>query len=68
MLLKRREYFAGGTRLVWEVDPEERTVRVYTTARRSTLLRESDTLDGGAVLPGFRLPIRRLFARAGRRG
>ena len=48
MLRKRREYFAGGTRLVWEVDPEERTVRVYTTARRSTLLREGDTLDGGA--------------------
>jgi Uma2 family endonuclease len=67
MRRKRREYFAGGTRLVWEVDPEERTVRVYTTATRSTLLREGDTLDGGTVLPGFRLPIRQWFARAGRR-
>jgi Uma2 family endonuclease len=68
MLLKRREYFAGGTRLVWEVDPEERTVHVYSTPRRSTLLRDGDTLDGGDVLPGFTLSIRRLFARAGRRG
>src|SRR6266849_6986317 len=30
MARKRREYFFGGTRLVWEVDPEKRTVRVYT--------------------------------------
>jgi Uma2 family endonuclease len=68
MRRKRREYFGGGTQLVWEVDPEARTVRVYTSPTRSTLLHESDTLDGGNVLPGFRLPIRRLFAGAGRRG
>jgi Uma2 family endonuclease len=67
MRRKRREYFAGGTQLVWEIDPEEQTVRVYTTPTRSTLLTEADTLDGGSVLPGFRLPIRRLFAEAGRR-
>ena len=68
MLQKLREYFQAGTRLVWYVDPEARTVRVYTSPRRSTLLREDQTLDGGPVLPGFRLPIRQWFARAGRRG
>jgi Uma2 family endonuclease len=67
MRRKRQEYFAGGCRLVWEVEPEERTVRVYTSPTRSTLLRENQTLDGGDVLPGFTLPIRRWFARAGRR-
>ncbi|HEV3260897.1 MAG TPA: Uma2 family endonuclease, partial [Gemmataceae bacterium] len=67
MARKRREYFAGGARLVWEVDPEKRTVRVYTSASRSTILREGDTLEGGRVLPGFRLSLRQWFTRAGRR-
>ena len=67
MARKRQEYFAGGTRLVWEVDPDKRTVRVYTSPTRSRLLREDKTLDGGDVLPGFRLSIRTLFSRAGKR-
>jgi Uma2 family endonuclease len=61
---KRREYFAAGTKLVWEVDPEDRTVAVYADPQRPdlmTLLRETDTLDGGAVLPGFALPLADLF-------
>jgi Uma2 family endonuclease len=64
---KRREYFLGGTRLVWEIDPDKRTVRVYTAPDESTLLRETRTLDGGSVLPGFRLPIKDLFTRPGQR-
>jgi Uma2 family endonuclease len=67
MLRKRQENFAGGTRLVWEIDPKTRTVRVYTSPTKFTLLRENQSLDGGDVLPGFKLSIRTLFARAGRR-
>jgi Uma2 family endonuclease len=63
---KLREYFAAGTRLVWFVDPRKRTVRVYTDPDHSTLLGEADTLDGGAVLPGFALPLRELFAELDR--
>jgi Uma2 family endonuclease len=66
MLRKRREYFGGGCRLVWEVDPRKRALRVYTSATQSILLQEDDTLDGGEVIPGFRLPIRDWFKRAGR--
>ncbi len=64
---KIQEYFGTGGRLVWIVDPRARTVRVYTSPRRSTLLTENDTLDGRKVLPGFSLPIRKWFARASRR-
>jgi Uma2 family endonuclease len=64
---KRREYFLGGCRLVWEIDPVKRTARVYTAPDESKLVREKGTLDGGDVLPGFRLPLARLFARAGKR-
>lgn len=65
---KLDEYFAAGVRLAWIVDPPKRTVRVYTRRDRSVLKRESGTLDGGEVLPGFRLPIRDWFAKVEREG
>jgi Uma2 family endonuclease len=61
---KRREYFATGARLVWVINPDARTVEVYADPRQPdlvTLLRDTDTLDGGAVLPGFALPLADLF-------
>lgn len=61
---KLREYFEAGVRLVWYVDPKKRTARVYTAPNRSTLLREDDHLDGGDVLPGFRLRLRDWFDQA----
>jgi Uma2 family endonuclease len=67
MQRKIQEYFAAGVRLVWIVDPVKRTVAVYTAPDQLTVLTEDQTLDGGAVLPGFTLPLRQLFARAGRR-
>ena len=62
---KRREYFNGGTKIVWQVYPKTKTVRVYTSITKYTELGADDTLDGGAVLPGFSLSIRRWFERAG---
>jgi Uma2 family endonuclease len=59
---KLRDYFEAGVRLVWVVDPKKRTVRVYTSADRSVLLREGQSLDGGDVLPGFILSLQDLFA------
>ena len=55
MRQKRRDYFAAGVQLVWEVDPEARTVSVYTDVEGPTVLTQDDTLDGGSVLPGFTL-------------
>jgi Uma2 family endonuclease len=63
---KLRDYFAAGVRLVWYLDPEPRVARVYTSPTEVQQLSEADTLDGGAVLPGFRLPIREWLARANR--
>ena len=58
---KRREYFAGGAKLVWIFDPEDRTVAVYTDPTTHLLLTSTETLDGGTVLPGFSLPLIELF-------
>jgi Uma2 family endonuclease len=64
---KLHEYFQAGTRLVWYVDPAARTVTVYESIDRATPLGEHDVLDGGDVLPGFKLSIGELFRRAGER-
>lgn len=62
MARKRREYFAAGVHLIWQVDPEARTVEVYTAPEKSTILSAEDVLEGGSILPGFTLPVRELFA------
>lgn len=62
MARKRREYFRTGCKIVWMVYPRGRVVDVYTSVTDFTSLTESDTLDGGDILPGFRLPVRNLFA------
>jgi Uma2 family endonuclease len=56
------EYFANGVELVWLIDPADRTVRVYRSPSDVTELGPTDTLDGGAVLPGFSLSLAELFA------
>jgi Uma2 family endonuclease len=68
MLRKRREFFGGGAKLMWIVDPEKRTVDVYTSVDDFTTLDETQSLDGGAVLPGLTLSIKAWFERAGKRG
>ena len=64
---KRGEYFAGGARLVWQVDPDTRRVRAYTGVDQFGEVGEDAILTGGAVLPGFTLSVRRWFERAGPR-
>jgi Uma2 family endonuclease len=66
MKRKLKDYFFCGVRLVWYVDPRNRRVSVYTSPESCVTLDESQSLDGGDVLPGFTLPLRTLFARVPR--
>ncbi len=58
---KLKEYFLSEIEVVWFVDPEKRTVRVFTSPDDVTELTAKDILDGGDVLPGFSVPVSRLF-------
>jgi Uma2 family endonuclease len=62
MSRKLDDYFDAGVRLVWFVDPRKRSVKVFTGKKSSKELRESETLTGGRVLPGFSVPLTELFA------
>lgn len=59
--LKLREYFQSGVRLVWIIDPKKRLARVHTAPNHGTEISEEESLDGGDVLPGFRVSLRELF-------
>src|SRR5262249_7208129 len=59
---KRKDYFFSNVQVLWFVDLEKRTVEVFTAPDRSVVVTEDEILDGGEVLPGFRLALRELFA------
>ncbi len=58
---KLADYLVAGTRLFWIVDPATRTVVIRARNAAERRLHESETLDGGDVLPGFTLEISHLF-------
>jgi Uma2 family endonuclease len=64
---KLTELFSVGCKLAWVIDPDTRTAKVYTSAKRFKELDATGTLDGGKVLPGFKLPLADLFAATRRR-
>jgi Uma2 family endonuclease len=68
MNAKRRDYFAAGVEVVWEIDPRGRQVTVYGAAGDSAVLRPGDVLEGAPALVGFRLPVQDLFAELDRHG
>jgi Uma2 family endonuclease len=53
-------YWAAGT-VVWIVNTERKQVELYTPGQPPQQLGIDDTLDGGAVLPGFTLAVRDIF-------
>jgi Uma2 family endonuclease len=62
---KLKEYFLAGVRRVWFVDPQARTVKVYTTPDSFTTFEATETLTDEGLLAGFALPLSQLFARLG---
>ena len=58
---KRREYFASGVTLVWQIDPDTRTASVYTAVDMVVGVPRDGTLDGGTLLPDFAVKLTDLF-------
>ncbi len=55
------EYWAAGAQLVWVIYPSQRLIYVHEAPRTVRILGDGDELDGGTVLPGFRVPVAGLF-------
>lgn len=65
MAIKLDEYAKAGVKLVWYVDPERKEVDVYPKARAKgkKTVALGGVLDGGDVLPGFTLPVAKIFEK-----
>jgi Uma2 family endonuclease len=59
---KVRRWLEFGTRMVWVVSPRLRTVTVYRSLTDIVTLTEKDVLDGGDVVPGFRIAVSEIFS------
>jgi Uma2 family endonuclease len=57
---KAEEYLAAGASLVWIVNPRSRRVHVHESSG-VRVLSGDDVLEGGAALPGFSVPVRKVF-------
>ena len=58
---KLADYRSAGIKLVWEVNPTFRYVRIHHPDRSTVLLEENDTLTGESVLPGFSVKVGHLM-------
>lgn len=61
VLAKVMMWLDAGVHLVWLVDPDRKTVTVFTPRSQPRTHTIGQTLDGGDVLPGFTLPVRDIF-------
>jgi Uma2 family endonuclease len=65
--LKLDHYFEAGVRAAWVIDLKKQSAVLYSTRNRSKPIGIDGDLTAGKVLPGFRLPLRDLFAALRRR-
>ena len=60
---KRRDYFAAGTLVVWDVDPVHKTIASYRADRPDspTHFAIGETADAEPALPGWRVAVGAIF-------
>ncbi len=64
MAARRVDYFAAGTRVVWDVDPQAETVTVYRASAptQAVVYRRGDAAEAEPAVPGWRIAVDDLFA------
>jgi Uma2 family endonuclease len=55
------DWIEAGTRMVVLVMPRKRTVTIYRSLTDIVMLTERNTLDGGDVVPGWKIPVSEVF-------
>ena len=58
---KIHEYFEAGVARVWMIYPSRQEIYVYTSPTDIQVVQLGQDLDGGELIPGFRLPLAALF-------
>jgi Uma2 family endonuclease len=56
-----RDYFDAGSRRVWIVRPRVKMVTIHRSEQDVQIIAETQTLNGGDILPGLEIPLTKLF-------
>ena len=59
---KVADWLAAGTSMVVLLNPRNHTASVRLPGQSPVILTEQDTLDGGEVVPGWRMAVKEIFA------
>jgi Uma2 family endonuclease len=61
---KRLDYFAAGTLVVWDVDPQAETVTVYRAIAptQAVVYRRGDLAEAEPAVPGWKMAVAEMFA------
>jgi Uma2 family endonuclease len=60
--LKLDHYFESGVRAAWVIDPRKQSAALYSSRTRFKDIGTDGELTAPKILPGFRLPLRDVFA------
>jgi Uma2 family endonuclease len=60
---KRTDYFAAGTQVVWDVDPQAEVIHVYRASQpdQPTVYRRGDVAEAEPAVPGWRVDVAWIF-------
>jgi Uma2 family endonuclease len=63
MTAKRFDYFAAGTKVVWDVDPENELIHVYrfSDPDHPTTYARGQVADAEPAVPGWTIPVSEIF-------
>ncbi len=68
LMTRIRQFLARGVKLVWVLDPEDRTVTVWRRGREPYVVGGTTELTGEDVLPDFRCSVAEFFSLPGSQG
>lgn len=60
---KIRQYLKAGTVYLWAIHPELHQMTIFHRSGKSRTFKQGDTIQGGSILPGFKLPLLKLFPK-----
>lgn len=61
---KIAEYVKAGVQVIWNINPEQEVVYVYTSRKHVTICLEDDIYSAAPVLPDFTISVNTLFVQS----
>jgi Uma2 family endonuclease len=58
---KVKDWLKSGVKIVWVIEPSDKTVAVYDETGNVNVLNKNDYLDGGDILAGFKCNVGEIF-------